>query len=75
MIVEPGQGALLLQLARQLNGTRQGAPGSSPPRIVVVPADALPSPIRKAQTQDRVLSHRDHWKKVESQWPFIHWSL
>jgi hypothetical protein len=75
VIVEPRQGELLLQLARQLNGTRQGAPSLSPPRIVVVPADELPSPVRKAQTRDSVLPHRDHWKQVESQWPSIHWSL
>lgn len=75
VIVEPGQAALLLQLARQLNGTRQASPGLPPPPIVVVPADAPPSPIRKAQTHDSVPPHRDHWKKVESQWPFVHWSL
>jgi hypothetical protein len=75
IIVEPRQAELLAQLARQLRGTRQGGPGVSLPRIEVVPADAPPSPIRKAQTHDEVLPYRTHWEDVESEWPFAHWSL
>jgi hypothetical protein len=75
VVVEPGQAELLAELARQLKGTRQGEPGVSLPRIEVVPADAPPSAIRKAQTHDEVPEYRARWESIESEWPFAHWSL
>jgi hypothetical protein len=75
VLVESRQGELLLQLARQLNGTRQARPGVSLPRIEIVPADAPPIPILKAETKDDVMEHRSHWENVETEWPFTHRSL
>ena len=69
VLVEPGQAELLVQLARQLRGTRQALPGVSMPRIDEVRADAPASPIPEMQAGDEVLAYRSQWEKVGSEWP------
>jgi hypothetical protein len=75
VVVEPGQAELLVQLARQLRGTRQALPGVSVPRIDEVRADAPASPIPEMQVGDDVLAYRSRWEKVGSEWPTWHRSL
>jgi hypothetical protein len=74
VIVEPGQAELLVELGRQLRGVRQAAPGTSIPRIEVVPADAPATPIPAVQATD-VPQYRGDWETVAGAWPFVHRSV
>jgi hypothetical protein len=75
VIVEPRQAELLLQLALQLRGARQAAPGVSLPRLEARPADTPPEPILKAQARNIVREHRTRWEPLESGWPLMHRSF
>jgi hypothetical protein len=75
VVVEPGQAALLAQLARELRGARVAAPAGAPPSIVAAPPGARPGPILEAPPRDVFLPHRTEWKRLETEWPFVHRSL
>lgn len=75
VVVEPGQAALLAQLARELRGKRVAPPAAAAPQIVAAPLEARPRPILEAPPRDTFLSHRTEWKRIETEWPFVHRSL
>jgi hypothetical protein len=75
VVVEPGQAALLAQLARELRGARFAPPAGAPPPIVAAPHGARPGPILEAPPRDVFLPHRTQWKRLETEWPFVHRTL
>ncbi len=74
IVVEHGQGELLVELAREWSRMRQAAPGVSLPRIEVVPADAPVRPILEAEMKEAVLPYQPRWETVGSEWPLVQWS-
>lgn len=74
VIVEPGQAELLVQLGRDLQVMRPAEPGTTPPRIETVPADAPEAPIPRMRTTDAP-AYRATWETVAGEWPFVHLSI
>jgi hypothetical protein len=74
-VVEPGQAALLAQLARELRGKRYAPPVAPAAEIVAAPLEARPVPILEASPRDAFLPHRTEWKRIETEWPFVYRSL
>jgi hypothetical protein len=70
VIVEPDQGALLTQLARQLHGVRQVGICVTEPRIDVVTAFDPVTKIPQAQVTD-IPHYRAEWIATESEWPLV----
>jgi hypothetical protein len=68
IIVEPGQGELLRQLAREWRGARQIPPGVSVPRLEEIgPEDAPPTRFPEAGGAD-MPPHRTVWEPVAGEW-------
>jgi hypothetical protein len=67
VLVEPGQAALLAELARDLRGAKQSPPGAPLPPIEVIPAHAAPpvEPSAEAELQP----YQMRWESVGSEWP------
>ena len=74
-VVEPGQAALLAQLAGELRGKRCASPAGAAPQIVAAPLGSRPEPIPEAPPRDVFLPHHNEWKRIETEWPFVHRSL
>lgn len=75
VIVEPGQAALLAQLARDLRGVRHALPGGPPAAAEVMSADARPEALRHAPARDEPRSYHRDWKQIDAEWPSVHWSF
>jgi hypothetical protein len=75
VVVEPGQAALLAQLARDLRGKRCVPPVAAAPQIVAAPLGVRPEPILEAPSRDAFPTHRTEWKRIETEWPFVYRSL
>jgi hypothetical protein len=75
VIVEPGQAALIWQLARELQGARFAVPSGPPPRVESEPHGARPAAILQAPPNDEVPRYHRAWMTVETEWPCVHWSL
>ena len=75
VVVEPGQAALLRQLARALGGARVALPAGAPPAPEVILPDVRREGLLQAPARDEVRPYRSEWKRIETEWPFVHRSL
>jgi len=73
VLVEPGQAALYVELARQLRGTQQVPAGASPPPVEVIPVHARPTV--EPPLQSELLPHSSVWEVVGSEWPSVRRAL
>jgi hypothetical protein len=73
--VEPGQAALLAQLARSLRRARAAPPAGPPPPPASMPLVARPEGILQAPARDEPQPYRNEWRRIDTEWPFIHRSL
>jgi hypothetical protein len=71
VVVEPGQAELLVRLGRELRNVEQVAPGTAPPRVDSVAADAPQTPIPQVPAPGAP-AYRATWEAVAGEWPFIH---
>jgi hypothetical protein len=73
--VEPGQAALLAQLARDLGRARAARPAGPAPPPASMPLSARPDEILQAPARDEPQPYRSEWRRIDTEWPFVHRSL
>jgi hypothetical protein len=73
VLVEPGQAALLAELARDLHGAKQSPPGAPLPPIEVIPAHSAP-PVESPGDVE-LQPYQMRWESVGGEWPSMRRAL